>query len=203
LQQKDIMLVDMTSKIAGRQQQLANLFEKIGYFVVFMEWLFLVGIYLPGFIDSGLGRLFFPRGEAPPPQAQHSVATSTSSGITIASATALSLCLIGLVVYAVLKKYIPAVTHVSRKTLEVTAEKTVPIVVHTPLPKISKRKRRALTDRILFWVKLGAATLPLLIIAVSRVGNASLESQLVLFAFACLTAISCMAFLLHRYFASR
>ena len=77
---------------------------------------------------------------------------------------ALGVVLVGVVIYVVTMRYIPAVNRAATKVVHKTAEQTVKQVERVGHKKLPVRKRRMLTDRIVWWVKLCISIVPLAIV---------------------------------------
>lgn len=175
-----------------------------GYFTVFMEWFWLLALYLPGFFDSELGKTVFPKNvpiEEPRPVT--TVAAQEPSMILLIGTILLAAVIIGAVFYVVFAKYIPAAAKVTNKVVHVATERVVPVVAHKPVEKIPARKRKLLTERVLFWVKLLSALTPLLVVFATRSKQQEIESQLLLLGVAILTALATISFVLQTHFSRR
>ncbi len=175
-----------------------------GYFTVFMEWFWLLALYLPGFFDSELGKTIFPKNvpiEEPRPVT--TVAAQEPSMILLIGTILLAAVIIGAVFYVVFAKYIPAAAKVTNKVVHVATERVVPVVAHKPVEKIPVRKRKLLTQRVAFWVKLLSALTPLLVVFATRSKQQEIESQLLLLGVAILTALATISFVLQTHFSRR
>ena len=175
-----------------------------GYFTVFMEWFWLLALYLPGFFDSELGKTIFPKNvpiEEPRPVT--TVAAQEPSILLLIATILLAAVVIVAVFYVVFAKYIPAAAKVTNKVVHVATERVVPVVAHKPVEKIPARKRKLLTERVLFWVKLLSALTPLLVVFVTRSKQQEIESQLLLLGVATLTALATISFVLQTHFSRR
>lgn len=175
-----------------------------GYFTVFMEWFWLLALYLPGFFDSELGKTIFPKNvpiEEPRPVTI--VAAQEPSMLLLIGTILLAAVVIVAVFYVVFAKYIPAAAKVTNKVVHVATERVVPVVAHKPVEKIPVRKRKLLTQRVAFWVKLLSALTPLLVVFVTRSKQQEIESQLLLLGVAILTALATISFVLQTHFSRR
>lgn len=175
-----------------------------GYFTVFMEWFWLLALYLPGFFDSELGKTIFPKNvpiEEPRPVT--TVAAQEPSMLLLIGTILLASVVIVAVFYVVFAKYIPAAAKVTNKVVHVATERVVPVVAHKPVEKIPARKRKLLTERVAFWVKLLSALTPLLVVFATRSKQQEIESQLLLLGVATLTALATISFVLQTHFSRR
>lgn len=175
-----------------------------GYFTVFMEWFWLLALYLPGFFESELGKTIFPKNvpiEEPRPVT--TVAAQEPSILLLIGTILLAAVVIVAVFYVVFAKYIPAAAKVTNKVVHVATERVVPVVAHKPVEKIPARKRKLLTERVLFWVKLLSALTPLLVVFATRSKQQEIESQLLLLGVAILTALATISFVLQTHFSRR
>jgi hypothetical protein len=175
-----------------------------GYFTVFMEWFWLLALYLPGFFDSELGKTIFPKNvPVEEPRPVTTVAAQEPSILLLIGTILLAVVVIVAVFYVVFAKYIPAAAKVTNKVVHVAAERAVPVVAHKPVEKIPVRKRKLLTERVLFWVKLLSALTPLLVVFATRSKQQEIESQLLLLGVAILTALATISFVLQTHFSRR
>lgn len=175
-----------------------------GYFTVFMEWFWLLALYLPGFFDSELGKTIFPKNvPVEEPRPVTTVAAQEPSILLLIGTILLAAVVIGAVFYVVFAKYIPAAAKVTNKVVHVATERVVPVVAHKPVEKIPARKRKLLTERVLFWVKLLSALTPLLVVFATRSKQQEIESQLLLLGVAILTALATISFVLQTHFSRR
>jgi len=175
-----------------------------GYFTVFMEWFWLLALYLPGFFDSELGKTIFPKNvpiEEPRPVT--TVAAQEPSILLLIGTILLAAVIIGAVFYVVFAKYIPAAAKVTNKVVHVAAERAVPVVAHKPIEKIPARKRKLLTERLLFWVKMSSALTPLAIVFVMRMNRGSVEAQVVILGFSFLSTAALICFLCQTLLARK
>ncbi|QQS20041.1 hypothetical protein IPL85_01115 [Candidatus Saccharibacteria bacterium] len=186
------------------QRTVLKVLGGVGYFTLFMEWFWLLALYLPRIIDSEIGETIFPKSEPKPVEVPpvEAVPLEPSLLMTVIF-VALGLAVFVLLVYVVFAKYIPGATKSARKVVHVATEKTVPIIAHKPLEKIPARKRNLLTERVQFWVKFGAASVPLVVVFVSRFHSSSIESQLLSLGFALMCGVSVAAFTLQIVIAQR
>jgi hypothetical protein len=176
----------------------------VGYFTVFMEWFWLLALYLPGFFESEVGKTIFPQAEPKPVELKPVEATPLEPSLLMTViVTVLALGVVALIIYVIFAKYIPGATRAATKVVHVATEKTVPVIAHKPLEKIPARKRKLLTARVQFWMKTIAAVLPLLVVFAARFGSGNVESQLVIFGLALLCAVSLTCFILQTWLAHR
>lgn len=169
----------------------------VGYFTLFMEWFWLVALYLPAMFESELGKTIFPVGEAPEPQPVPAPTASVEPSVLLVVLTVvLAVCLLAAVTYIIFMKYIPAAAKVSNKAVHVAAEKAVPLVAHKPAHTIPAKKRRLLTERMIFWLKILFTAVPPLWIYGVRHTEDTMASQLIVLGFACMAALALGSFIL-------
>lgn len=192
----------MKKKQPGHRAFLLNVLGGVGYFTVFMEWFWLLALYLPGFFESEVGRTIFPEAKPQPTTLEPvtSAPVELSAFMTFVFVL-VALAVIALVLYVVFAKYIPTAARATTKVVHVATEKAVPVVAHKPLEKIPARKRKLLTERILFWVKLIAAVLPLVIVFAAHYNETTVESQLVMLGFGALGSVAVTVFVLQTFLA--
>lgn len=188
----------------GYRAVLLKLLGGVGYFTVFMEWLWLLALYLPGFFESEVGKTIFPKVEPQPVELKpvEAAAFEPSLLITIIF-TVLALGIVALVIYVIFAKYIPSAARAATKVVHVATEKTVPVIAHKPLEKIPARKRKLLTARVQFWVSVFFAIMPLLIVCAARFSSHTVESQLIILGLALLSAVALACFILQTWLAHR
>ncbi len=169
----------------------------VGYFTLFMEWFWLVALYLPAMFESELGKTIFPAGEVPEPQPVPSPTASVEpSALLVVLTVVLAVCLLAAVTYIIFMKYIPAAAKVSNKAVHIAAEKTVPLVAHRQAHKISAKKQRLLTARMVFWLKIIFTTVPPLWVYGVRHTEDTIAGQLIVLGFACMAALALGSFML-------
>ncbi|QQS69282.1 hypothetical protein IPP75_05185 [Candidatus Saccharibacteria bacterium] len=175
-----------------------------GYFTVFMEWFWLLALYLPGFFDSELGKTIFPK-NVPVEELRPvtTVAAQEPSILLLIGTILLAAVIIGAVFYVVFAKYIPAAAKVTNKVVHVAAERAVPVVAHKPVEKIPARKRKLLTERVLFWVKMILALTPLGIVFIARINQNNVETQIIILGFAFLSVAALMCFVCQTWLLRR
>ncbi len=185
----------MKKKQSGYRQLIVNAIAGVGYFVVFIEWLWLLALYLPGIFESEAGKTIFPRSRPEPielkPALHASIEPSTVMTLLFLLA---ALAIVGLAIYVLVAKYIPTAARATSKVVHVATEKTVPVIAHKPFEKIPVRKRKQLTERILFWVKTAVALVPFSVIAAARLGDETIISGLLIVCFAMLSMLALMCF---------
>lgn len=170
-----------------------------GYLMVFLEGLWLLALYLPSFMHSNLGRVIFPLTQPlPSPKATPAHPVELSTLMTVAGVLA-ACALMGLVVYLIVAKYIPAVSNATAKVAHATTKKAVPMIARKPTDKISPRKRKALTERTLFWVKIMMAVVPVAIVVAVHSRKNTVQAQLVVFGFAILSFLALASFSLQTW----
>jgi heme/copper-type cytochrome/quinol oxidase subunit 4 len=176
----------------------------VGYFTLFMEWFWLFALYLPGMLESEFSKAILPTSKTPLPQPVHAVQPPAEpSGIMIFSIMVLAVALLGTVLYLVFVKYIPTAANATTKVVHGAAKKAVPIIAHKPVDKISVRKRRILTERIVFWLKICLAVIPFAIVYMTHHRSGTTVSLLVIMAMAVLTLVALVCSTLQVVLAKR
>jgi FtsH-binding integral membrane protein len=177
-----------------------RLLARAGYFTVFVEWFLLLALYVPRFFESELGKAVFPTTKPQPVQPQPvEVTVYEPSVVATAMFTVVALGVVALVVYVVFMRYVPAATKTAATVAQVATEKAVPVVARKPLERIPPRRRKALTARVLFWVKMALTVAPLALVYATRFRAGTMQSQLIVFGFACLSAAACLTFMAQTY----
>lgn len=144
---------------AGKRQQTVCHLGTAGYVVWAVQWVGLFALYVRSMAETHWGKWLLPRG----PMDMPSQPVPSHGGTIAAPLLALSLGLMVAVVvyllYVSLKTYTHAVAETASKAVHATVEKTVPLVTH--VHPASRRRRAALTKRLLFWVKVAGSTVPI------------------------------------------
>lgn len=127
------------------------------YFVCMLQWLWIIILVLPTLIDSGLLASFAPpRVEKP----QVAIVDDTSqSPLLLITGGIVTLLMIVLTIY-ILIKFPSKVAQNGSTIAHKAADVIVPVVSHHK--PISPKKRRTLTARVLFYVKLALVLAPVL-----------------------------------------
>jgi len=175
-----------------------------GYLTWALQLLVLLALYFERFYHSNVGRVIFPTasnsgGEQPDPVATPSIALPTS-GIFTWIVLFLGLALIGLVVYIVTMLYIPAINKTAKKAVKDIADHTVDQIERAGRKKLTKRKRRSMSARIVWWLKLIISITPLAIVLfvegtplISKEAALLVTGALGLWAVICFTAQKALA----------
>ena len=179
----------------------------IGYIAIVFQWLQVVIAWLPGFIDSGLGKIIFPQPHATPKTIAIPAAGGPAASpdfVTTFLITALALALAGLAAYVVIVRYTKAIRKTGSQITHIVAQKATHIIVHKPLKQVSARKRTLLNRRVLFWTKLAFGILPLALLpAVLHGGSHGIIEQLALFVQAVFATIAVVSFSVQAALAAR
>jgi hypothetical protein len=85
----------------------------------------------------------------------------------------------------------------------VATERVVPVVAHKPVEKIPVRKRKLLTERVLFWVKMILALTPLGVVFIARINQNNVETQIIILGFAFLSVVALMCFVCQTWLLRR
>lgn len=148
-----------------------HLFVKIlsgfGFIVLTLEWMLLLFAGLMRFIDTGLGKtILLPSESAPPDPVIVEVSVAKPDFVTTFLVTALALATILLVIYVVFVRYTRTVRTTGTKVVREATKKTLPIIARKPVQKLPAKRRRVLTRRVTYWVKLALAIIPVVLLPV-------------------------------------
>jgi len=147
---------------------ILNVIGGAGYLAWVLQLLLLVALYFERLYHSSVGKVIFPTStdgtNLPPEPVSTPAITLPTSGPFMGLMFALGIALIGIVTYVVTMRYIPAVNKTATKVVHEAAEQTVKQVERTGHKKIPLRKRRLLTARLIWWIKVGISVAPLVIV---------------------------------------
>lgn len=177
---------------------LLNALGFLAYLSCLFQWAFVIIPFLPGVIDSDVFQTFVPSGtpgasvEIQPIQSPlpNWLAPVIVGGIT----------LIVMVVTVITLARLPrAVGKTGQKLTRTAAEHVVPVVTHHA--KLPEKKRRALTARIVFDIKLAVVALPVIILLIVPIPETAIPSQAITFVVALAAGWSLLLFCLQVVFA--
>ncbi len=163
-----------------------------------MQLLLLVALYFQSFKDSSVGRVVFPMpsNDVIPPAEPKIIPDITlpTSGPILVIFAALGVAFVLFTVYLVIMRYIPAVNETAEKVVHEVTKHAVEQTERHHKKKIPVRKRRALSARITWWLKIGISLLPLFIVLVITGSTLiSRQAAVLLMALLSLWAILCFA----------
>lgn len=170
----------------------------VGYFALFLEWFLLLAMGLPKFMETWLGKLLFPQSEQPKQVPPIGGGTYEPTTLVLFASVLLSILLVGLVMYVVLVKYTSMAVHATEKIVQTTAKKAVPMIMHKEVKKIPVKKRKMLTARVLFWLKLVLLLVPVGVLTVFNLTSHTVEAKLALLGLSLLACFSFTAFVLQH-----
>lgn len=184
-------------------QGLITILNGTGYLMLFLEWFLLVGLYLPSFLESGLGRAILPAGGPPPTAVEPArVAAQEPSMLFVVATMAAVVLVLVILLYVLFMKYIPSASKTTERAIEATAERIMPVIAHKPATEIKPAVRRRLTSNIAYWLKMVALVVPVGVVAAARYHDDSVESKLVIFGFGLLATVALACFSSHRLIKS-
>jgi hypothetical protein len=154
----------------------ANTAGVLGYFSLLMQLLWLTVIFLPALLQNQQFRSFFVPEATPEQPAPAVVAPLANSPLLMTGVGIVTVVMIVLTIYLLVK--IPATVAKSGKkvTSEVT-EAVIPIITHHK--KVSPAKKRALTFKLSFIFKFSVVLLSYLLIFIPAPGIHALDSGIV------------------------
>lgn len=150
-----------------------NIFGFLAYLSCLFQWALVILPFLPGILDSDVFHTFVPSGEseAKPDIPSPEVLPDWLIFIIIA------IIAVGVIIVTVLAfgRLPRAVGQTGQKLTRSAAEYAIPIVTHHA--KIPEKKRRALTARIVFDIKLAVLTLPLIVLLIVPLPETTVAPQ--------------------------
>lgn len=157
----------MTINAHAVQVGFIKLFGGAGYVLWALQFLLLVALYFDRFRNSPAGKVVFPsldENMLPPEPTAISAVSVPGSGIVAVLVFMLGLAFIGLVVYLIAARYVPAVSKAGSSAVYRAAEQTVTQTERLTQKKLSRRKQQLLTGKVARWLKLVVSVIPLLIV---------------------------------------
>lgn len=133
----------------------AGFFKVFSYIFTVLEWLWFTILLIPVLKATGILKLFLPNGEQQAvPVAPH----ETASPMLLIFAAAITAVMILISIIALLR--LPKTIAKTGDTVSHTvSEVIVPVITHHK--KVPQKKYRLLTDRVMFYVRLGLIIVPL------------------------------------------
>jgi len=148
-------------RVKNKRLFLVNLLGVMGYVVLTLQWMWLLVVALPGILRSHLFTFFVPQSQqqtsASMPSGIEQSDGAVDSSVLLVLAVLIVAAILGLTIYA-LRRAPKTIGETGRKITQGTAEHIIPVLTHHA--KLSPAKRRFLTARIAFDVKLGLLALP-------------------------------------------
>lgn len=178
---------------ARSPRPLLNALGFLAYLSCLFQWALVVLPFLPGLLDSDVFHTFMPSG---PPSEVVVYAPSPQAFPNWLVFTLVAVIVLAVVVVTVraLARLPRAVGHAGQSFTRTAAEHVIPLVTHhATLPE---KKRRALTARIVFDIKLVLLALPLIIVLVVPLPDTSISRQLLMVVVAVAAAWSLLLFCL-------
>lgn len=138
-------------------QKFANFFGVLGYLWIIVEWTWIAALYLPLLIENeSIKKLLLPDGSAEPKQAVVQ-SGEPSLLLTVVAVTITFFVVVGCVILLI--RLPLKVAKSGHTVIQKTAVASIPIVTHHR--KISPKKKKLLTARLIGWLKIVAVLLPL------------------------------------------
>jgi len=131
----------------------------LGYMALYVQWMWLIMLFIPTIIDSGL--LAPPTDEAPTPVVVPPASGSGIEPLYIIGAIVLAVAAFALTVYAIMKSP-GVVTDAGEKTTARIANAALPLFTHRK--KLSKRRQFQLSLRLQYYLKLILSLLAFLLL---------------------------------------
>lgn len=132
-----------------------------------LEWLLLLFAVLVRFMNSGLGSIVFPKHEVQPTARPIVTTGSGPDFVTAFLATAIGLGVLAFAVYLLTVRYPRAAREAGTKVVRETAKKAIPVIARKPIAKLPIKRRRLLTKRVTYWVKIVLSFVPVLLLPIA------------------------------------
>ena len=191
---------------ANFHRNIVKILGGIGYVAIVAQWLLVADLWLPRFLNSGLGKLVFPQSHTELNVPHPAVSAGASSGpdfVTIFLVLCLAVASIGLVIYMVTVRYTRAISHTGSQITHAVAKRALRTIAHKPLAEMPVRKRAVLSRRLLFWTKVVLTLVPLALLAlVLSGGTREIVALLALLVQTVLATAAVLTFLVQSLLAS-
>lgn len=146
-----------------RYSSLLNFLGFLAYVSCLFQWAFVMVPFLPGVLDSDVFHTFVPSSAPEAVKVNLPSPQVVPEWLMFTVAAIIALIVVAATVSA-LARLPRAVGRTGRKLTHSTAAQIVPVVTHHA--KIPEKKRRALTARLIFDIKLAILALPLILLLV-------------------------------------
>lgn len=160
--------------VPGWHQSIVTVFGVFGYLSCALQWLWLGVLFLPQLLSSEAKNLLLP------PSSETSTPTSFNldgDGLLI-TALGIAVTLIVLIITVVVLIRLPmGIAKTGNKVAKTAADTVLPVVTHHK--KVSAKKRRMLTIRIIKIIKLLLVLLPMALLATAFIFDAPLPKELI------------------------
>lgn len=186
----------MKAKNNTVQKALLTALGGAGYLAWVVQLLVLVALYFQSFKDSSVGQVVFPvpSNDTPPPKpAMLPDVTLPTSGPFLIVMVVLGLVFVAFAAYLVFVRYIPAVNKTAITVVHKVAEQAVVQTERHSKTKLPVRKRRILSARIVWWLKVGISLLPLIVVLLIA-GSPLISKQSAVFIMAVLSLWAILCF---------
>lgn len=169
-------IVDSLRRLFGR------ICSWLGYITVIAEFLLLVLLYFQAFVDIPIIKtVLLPKPSEAPTVTQSTTATNMPSEPTwiVPLFAAAALLLIGYGIFHLVTKDAPEAKERAEAAVEKVAVQALKKIEKDR--KVSYRRERILTARLIFWLKVGLAVLPLVVVLAFQNTTMSISKVAALF----------------------
>ena len=176
---------------------LLNALGFLAYLSCLFQWVFVLLPFLPGVLDSDVFHAFIPLGTS-----DTSVNVQPAQQLPnwlifiIVAVITLAVVLVTIIALARLPR---SVGKTGQKLTRTAAERVIPVVTHHA--KLPEKKRRALTARIVFDIKLAMIALPIVLLLIIPLPETTIPSQAITLVVALAAGWSLLLFCLQVVFA--
>ncbi|MNQ07679.1 hypothetical protein D3C85_204650 [compost metagenome] len=181
----------------SKRVYIANLFGTLFYLSCLLQWMWAALPYMPWIVR--IAELLQAPVAAPAEPANVPVITSSPPSMTLVIITGIITVAIIVATIYVLIKIPTAVAKSGQKITQNASARIVPIVTHHT--KLTPKKRRRLTARIIIYLKLIVCTTPIILSACAFTINTSLDYAIIMFVAAVLGIGSFTLLALQAFFA--
>ena len=183
----------MRTTVSPLRRHLANSFGVAGYGFAVLVWLWLAAICLPPLLKSDALHWTLPQTTGTRPSAPVPDLSLPPAWMLVLGAF-VTIVMIAITLYILIKVPVQAVKSTS-SVAHHTAERLIPVVVHHK--KVSQKRARLIGARLLFYLKLALACLPILLSPlILLVPQAELPFDLIILVAASLSLLAVLSFAL-------
>lgn len=185
------------TNIPGWRHAIVTTFGAFGYLSCALQWLWLGVLFLPRLLDSHAPSLFLP----PPSDMGQAPSFDLGGPSLLMTAIGIGVTFVVLLLTVIVLARLPlGIAKTGNKVAKTAAETVLPVVTHHK--KVSAKKRRMLTVRIIKAIKLLLVLLPVALLLAALFFDAPLPVELV-FMIGSLLAIGSLLWFSLEYLTAR
>lgn len=194
----------MKAKTKPVQTLFLKALSGAGYLTWALQLLLLFAVYFQSVKETSIGKVVFPeinnvRVPINEPAVNTGITMPTSGPFTVIFAV-VGIIFVLFAIYLVVMRYIPAVNKTAEKVVVEVAKKAVQQTERHNKKKIPVRKRRILSARISWWLKITISLVPLVFVLLIE-GSPLIPKQIALLIMSTLSLWAILCFAAHAMLA--